>query len=165
MAAVKNIPVRSVPVARSNSKRKWRYIIIHHTASTAGNARSIGLYHLRVRKWSRGMGYHFLIGNGHQSADGRIEAGPRWRKQQTGAHAGVNKYNRLGIGISLVGNFEKSRPSAKQLAALRDLVRNLCRKYNISVSNIKGHRHIKNTACPGKYFPMEEFRKEVRRVM
>jgi N-acetyl-anhydromuramyl-L-alanine amidase AmpD len=111
------------------------------------------------------MGYHFLIGNGNKSPDGRIEAGPRWRKQQTGAHAGVNKYNRYGIGICLVGSLHKKRPSAKQLAALRDLVRYLCHRYNISVSNVKGHSQIKCTQCPGKYFPMEEFRKELKRVM
>jgi hypothetical protein len=164
MRDVRAIPIKRVSSAYIKVKRKWRYIIIHHSAGTRGDAESIGNYHRKIRRWRRGLGYHFVVGNGTLSRDGEIEAGPRWRRQQSGAHAGVNKYNREGIGICLVGNFDKKPPSARQLAALRDLVHSLCRRYNIPLSRVKGHCGIKRTNCPGRRFPMEAFRSEVKRL-
>ncbi|HBL43912.1 MAG TPA: N-acetylmuramoyl-L-alanine amidase, partial [Planctomycetaceae bacterium] len=61
-----------------------------------------------------------------------------------------------GIGICLVGNFENEPPSDAQLAAVKKLVGVLKAEYNISSDHVQGHRDVKATACPGKYFPMSE---------
>jgi hypothetical protein len=165
MRAVCEIPVRPVPEAAATSRRDWNYIIVHHSASDSGNAKTIGAFHRRIRHWKHGLAYHFVIGNGNQSGDGGIESGPRWRLQQSGAHAGINKYNIEGIGICVIGDFEKEPPSARQLASLRDLVRALCLRYAIPLSNVKGHCDIRCTKCPGRRFPWREFKTELARVM
>jgi N-acetyl-anhydromuramyl-L-alanine amidase AmpD len=88
--------------------------------------------------------------------DGEIEPTFRWRQQLQGAHAGEDEHNQHGIGIAVVGNFESGAPSAAQIAAVRRLTHVLRVRYDIQPTNIIRHSEIKATACPGKYFPMDE---------
>ncbi len=140
--------------------RDWEYIVIHHTASSTGSVESIHELHSKKKDKSGnawlGIGYHFVIGNGNGMPDGGIESTFRWREQMHGAHAGDTKYNQKGIGVCLVGNFENEPPSEAQLAAVKKLVGVLKAEYNIPGENVQGHRDVKATACPGKYFPMSE---------
>src|SRR5437868_6609045 len=96
----------------SAAPRHWRYIVIHHSASTRGSAQIFDQAH-RERGW-RCLGYHFVIGNGTDQGDGIVAAGPRWYSQEAGAHAHSAEHNEFGIGICLVGNFDVNRPSAAQ---------------------------------------------------
>ncbi len=98
--------------------RPWKYIVIHHSASDSGNAASMGKYHKNNRGWVNGLGYDFVIGNGNGSRDGQIEVGNRWNRQIDGAHAGNPEYNKYGIGICLVGNFENDYPTNPQISSL-----------------------------------------------
>jgi N-acetyl-anhydromuramyl-L-alanine amidase AmpD len=106
------------------------------------------------------VGYDFVIGNGVDSADGLVEVTYRWRNQQTGAHCGGtggNWANEDGIGICLVGNFNKTSPTSRQMQALVKLVRFLQARYKIPTSRIYGHGTTPGarvTDCPGKRFPM-----------
>jgi N-acetylmuramoyl-L-alanine amidase-like protein len=140
--------------------RQWTWIVIHHTASSHGSVESIHAAHLQRRDrngnpWM-GIGYHFVIGNGNGMGDGEIEPTFRWREQLQGAHAGDDEHNRSGIGIALVGNFELDPPTPAQMSAVRRLVAVLRTRYGIEKSNVLRHSDIKATACPGKYFPMDE---------
>jgi hypothetical protein len=144
--------------------REWKYVVVHHTATGAGNVDSINASHLKKKDkngnpWL-GIGYHFVIGNGDGMADGAIEPTFRWRTQIQGAHAGsANKdYNERGIGVCLVGNFEKSPPTAAQKKSVKLLVSTLRNEYRIPVANVVGHKDIRASAteCPGKFFPMHE---------
>jgi hypothetical protein len=146
--------------------REWKYIVIHHTASEKGSVESIHEEHLKKKDangnaWL-GIGYHFLIGNGNGMPDGEIESTFRWRQQLQGAHAGSSDpvYNQQGIGICLVGNFEKHAPSARQMTALKKLVRTMKGEYRVASKNVIGHRDVRATECPGKLFPMEEVANE-----
>ena len=146
-------------------ERPWRYIVLHHTGTDWGNVESINRAHLqrkdkRGRHWL-GIGYDFVIGNGHGMGDGEIQPTFRWKQQIQGAHAGVKKYNEYGIGIAVIGNFEKTKPTPAQLASVKLLVTALCQRYGIPPENVLGHREIKATACPGKYFPLEEIRQSL----
>lgn len=140
--------------------RDWQYIVIHHTASSSGSVESIHELHSKKKDKSGnswlGIGYHFVIGNGNGMPDGQIETTFRWREQMHGAHAGAKKYNQQGIGICLVGNFEEAPPTEAQLSAVKKLVGTLKNEYKIAGENVQGHRDVKATACPGKYFPMSE---------
>jgi N-acetylmuramoyl-L-alanine amidase len=144
-------------------RRRWRYIVIHHSATSSDCARSINDYHLRVRGWSNGLGYHFVIGNGSRSRDGAIEVGPRWAKQQNGAHAlsKNNRMNTIGIGICLVGNFNETQPTEAQMRSLVELVRRLQHRYSIPTRRVIGHRDVIEgyTECPGRHFSIERLRK------
>ena len=132
--------------------RDWNSIVIHHTATNQGSVESIHEAHL-AREWL-GIGYHFVIGNGNGMPDGEIEPTFRWREQLQGAHAGSDEYNQHGIGIALIGNFEKEPPTPAQLAAIKRLVAVLKSEYHIDGERIIGHREVKATACPGKLFPI-----------
>ncbi|ODS32927.1 MAG: N-acetylmuramoyl-L-alanine amidase (T7 lysozyme) [Candidatus Scalindua rubra] len=133
--------------------RPWKYIVIHHSASYSGNASSIDKYHRNERGWTNGLGYHFLIGNGNGSRDGQIEVGNRWNQQIDGAHAGNDEYNKYGVGICLIGNFENSRPTESQISSLLYLINYLQKRCNIPKGNIITHKNFRKTVCPGKYFP------------
>lgn len=140
--------------------RYWSHIVIHHSATPSGSARIFHEHHLKNRGWRNGLGYHFVIGNGTNSGDGRIEVGPRWRRQIPGAHAGRRYYNDHGIGICLVGDFNKTHPTPKQMAALERLVRYLQKRNFMALEDIVSHRRVKSsTGCPGKHFSMQDFRR------
>ena len=133
--------------------RPWKYVVIHHSASDSGDAASIGKYHKDEKGWVNGLGYHFLIGNGTDSEDGQIEAGNRWDDQIDGAHAGNDKYNKHGVGICLVGNFENEEPSSSQLSSLTYLINYLQERCNIPRNQVIMHKDFRKTACPGRHFP------------
>lgn len=138
--------------------RAWKYIIVHHSDTASGSALRFHRAHL-ARGWDS-LGYDFVIGNGTETKDGMIEVGPRWTKQLTGAHTGTpdNSYNDFGIGICLVGNFDESRPTAKQLDSLARLCAYLMRTYDIPADRIIGHRDAKPTNCPGKHVSLDAIR-------
>lgn len=138
--------------------RPWRYIVIHHSASPSGSAAVFDKMH-RQKGWDE-LGYHFVIGNGTDSGNGQIEMGSRWTKQKHGAHAKTadNRYNDYGIGICLVGDFDKDRPTPQQIAALTRLTAYLMRTYHISAINVIGHKDTKATACPGHNLSVVQIR-------
>lgn len=142
------------------AERDWKYIVIHHTATSRGSVESIHQTHLARRDrngnpWL-GIGYHFVIGNGNGMRDGEIEPTFRWRQQLHGAHAGVGDYNRQGIGIALIGNFDKHRPTTAQLVSVKRLVAALKTEYGIAARKVVGHSDIRATVCPGRYFPLAD---------
>lgn len=144
---------------------RWECIVIHHTASLAGSLRDVDAWH-QAKGWES-CGYHFVIGNGTNSPDGKVEPSVRWKEQSTGAHTrlgmnvrlGVeNYYNEHGIGIVLVGDFERQRPSPRQMDSLVRLVRFLRTACRVPDSRIYVHGELKATDCPGRGFSPEEFR-------
>jgi hypothetical protein len=140
--------------------RPWKYIVLHHTATESGDVETIDHEH-RQRKDAQGkpwlgIGYHFVIGNGHGMADGLVEPTFRWTSQIHGAHAGNRLYNEQGIGICLVGNFVDGHPTARQVQATRELVRRLCDEFHIPSDCVLRHQDIGATECPGPNFPLVE---------
>ncbi len=154
-------------VPPKGKERRWKAIIIHHSAQSTGNMAMIDKYHREVKGWD-GVGYDFVIGNGKGSTDGKIEVTHRWRKQIAGAHCGGtpnNWANKSGIGICLVGDFTKTRPTYRQGVALKKLVRFLQKRYRIPTSKIYSHSttpgYTRVTKCPGKHFPMTAFKRSL----
>ena len=159
-----NVPATWIPLA-SAEKRRWDYVVIHHSGGPTGSAAAFDKYHREVRKWDE-LGYHFVIGNGSGSGDGQIEVGPRWTKQKHGAHAKTpdNQYNDHGIGICLVGNFDVTRPTARQMQALVRLVAYLSDTYRVPQRGIIGHKMTgKQTDCPGRNLDIAAVRASVLR--
>ena len=139
------IPPSNVPA------RPWQWIIIHHTATTFGNAAIVTRWHI-----DRGfdeMGYHFLIGNG--------------TNQKWGAHTKSpdNRFNDFGIGICLVGNFDVQHPSAAQMRSLDKLVAYLMKTYHIAPDHVLGHNDCKSTDCPGKNLNVAVVRQAAARIL
>ena len=151
------------PVIPLYPSKKWKYIIIHHSATDEGSALAFHKLH-HLRGFDRGLGYHFVIDNGTRGKrDGQIEVAPRWIKQQDGAHCKASNMNEKGIGVCLVGNFSEEKVSEKQMESLVYLVNYLRKHYKIPKRNIKGHGQVygARTECPGLDFPWKRFWKKL----
>ncbi len=136
---------------------RWTHLVIHHSGIEAGNAKSYDSGHRR-RGMENGLAYHFVIGNGRDSGDGQIEVGSRWDQQLFGGHVRNAAMNQHGIGICLVGNFEKRTPGARQLASLHALLQHFRTGGGLPgnrVPQVTVHRWVdrNHTVCPGRRFP------------
>jgi LysM repeat protein len=133
---------------------RWRYIVVHHSATKEGTARGMDLYHRR-KGMENGLAYHFVVGNGRGTGDGVIEIGNRWRRQIKGGHLASDRLNEISIGICLVGNFNNQRPTPAQMRSLRALVQYVMLRSRTGVGSVKLHKQIntKPTECPGRQFP------------
>lgn len=143
----------------------WQYIVVHHTATGSGSVESIHAEHRRRKDaggnpWL-GIGYHFVVGNGHGMKDGAVESTFRWDEQLHGAHSGNAMFNARGVGICLIGDFEQAPPTKEQLQSVRTLVAVLATRHQIPRERIIGHAAVKATACPGKHFPLNELRQVI----
>lgn len=134
---------------------RWKYIVIHHSATTTGSMQSMDHYHRYRRKMENGLAYHFVIGNGRGMPNGQIAIGGRWRSQIKGGHLASDALNEVAIGICLIGNYETGRPTAEQMRSLYALTGYLMQRTRNSATAVRTHRQIntKPTECPGRNFP------------
>jgi N-acetylmuramoyl-L-alanine amidase len=137
--------------------RQWKHIVIHHSGTDMGSEETFDRYHREHNKWL-GVGYDFVIGNGNGARDGLVEVTFRWEQQIDGAHANHPEYNKYGIGICVVGDFNVNYPSPAQIDALVGLLNYLQERCRIPTDHVLGHRHVRtgSTDCPGKRFPWYE---------
>jgi hypothetical protein len=167
-------PMLDVEAAwRSHSQpdRAWAWIVVHHSGGAGGDAVKFDQFHRETRGWDE-LGYDFVIGNGTDTGDGQVQVGSRWLKQKQGAHCATpsRQFNEHGVGVCMVGNFEKDgkQPSRRQWASLVALCSFLCREYDIPVERIIGHRDGQaaegpvTTECPGRNVNLIELRRQVR---
>ena len=127
-------------------RTKTEMIVLHHADAKKCTAQDIHSWHLS-RGWT-GIGYNFFVRKDGQIYRGRPE-------DVVGAHAA--NYNSKSIGICFEGDFmEEDMPKA-QLEAGKELVAYLKDKYKIT--NVKGHRDLMATDCPGTKFPFNEIAK------
>lgn len=143
-------------------EKRWRYIVIHHTASDYGNLEYYKKLHQEEKGWED-IAYHFIINNGtFQTIPGQIEESNLWKKKKSGYSTKNWLVNNFGIAIVIVGNLEEHPPLPQQYESLLNLILLLAKKYNIPPERIFGHREIQNTKCPGKYLNMAKIRKEIQ---
>lgn len=153
------------PVIPLYPSKKWKYIIVHHSATDEGDA--LALFDLHKRRGWEGLGYHFVIDNGTSGKNnGQIEVSPRWLHQRNGAHCKASGMNEKGIGVCLVGNYSKDRVDEKQIESLLYLINILRKYYKIPVENIYGHGQVPGarTECPGLNFPWNDFKRRLREL-
>ncbi|XP_061399896.1 peptidoglycan-recognition protein SC2-like [Musca vetustissima] len=124
------------------------YAVIHHTAGNYCSTkaacmqelRNIQSYHQKTLGWAD-IGYNFLIGG-----DGNIYEGRGWNVM--GAHA--TNWNSKSIGISFLGNYNNSKPTAAQISAAKSLLAAaVSRGQIVSGYTLYGHRQVGSTECPG----------------
>lgn len=133
---------------------RWDSIVIHHSASDTSTPEGMREWHMNGRGWDE-LGYHFVIGNGVRYEDGKVFVGNRWTRQMHGAHCKTpnNHYNDHGIGICLIGDFQNSQPSPKQIQSLAQLTQFLMGQCGIKKDRILTHGGVTHkTECPGRNF-------------
>jgi len=145
-------------------RTKWKYIVIHHSASPNASVKGMDYYHRVERHMENGLAYHFVIGNGHSMKDGEIAIGHRWTAQLDGGHLASEALNKKAVGICMVGNFDEDRPTKRQMESLHALVDFLLARCHLSADAVKTHQQINPiyTRCPGKHFPAKSFLKELK---
>lgn len=131
---------------------KIKYIMIHHTAHPTWNIYDVHNFHQHTDGWI-GIGYNFFI-----NPDGTVFEG---RGLNVGA--GATGYNYNSIHVCFAGNFENTNPTQKQLENGKKLIEYLLTLVP-SDAQIVGHKDIGKTACPGRNFPLNEF-KSIKKEM
>lgn len=131
-----------------------RRITVHHDAidplpsgspdDVARRLESIRRGHLE-RGWAD-IGYHYAI-----DPSGRIWQGRPLSLQ--GAHVGDQNENNLGV--VMLGNFDRQAPTPQSLEALDRLIAAEMRRFRISMAEIRTHREMSPTACPGRNLQRE----------
>jgi hypothetical protein len=133
---------------------RWKSIVIHHTGRAFGSPTTLADEHQQLG--FRGLGHHFVIGNGSPMDDGELHVGFRWLDQLPGAHAGGANgdwFNQHSISIALVGNGDRTPFSRSQMARLEQLLTALCRELDLPPEAIVLHSEVAPTSDPGVLFP------------
>jgi N-acetyl-anhydromuramyl-L-alanine amidase AmpD len=133
---------------------KTTAIVLHHEAGT-GTIEAIHNYHLNHNKWV-GVGYNFYI-----RLDGSIYKGRGW--DNVGAHAGAESgYNGKSIGICFEGDYTKltNMPISQYNSGVL-LIKEALNKYP-TIIEIKGHKEVYATSCPGTYFPLTKLKAVIK---
>lgn len=134
---------------------KW--IIVHHSGGTDANPKADSSGYTvkqcdadhKVRfnmKSSLGwyVGYTYFIDKAGVVTQTRKDG-------EEGAH--TVRYNKNSIGICLAGNFDAFQPTAKQVAALKKLLKEKSDAYKIPLENIVPHRKFASKTCFGTLLP------------
>ena len=133
---------------------RWKSIYIHHSATTAGNALSLG-------QPNGGVPDHFVIGNGDGSVDGGLEICPRWMSQTSAVAPAGHTIDQDCISICLIGDFDRSVPTPTQLRRLEQLVGAIQVRLRIPASNVLVLDEAGSSAGSGRYFPQTALRDQL----
>ena len=122
-----------------------KLIVLHHAAAKSATVTQIDQWH-KAKGWS-GIGYHFYVRKNGEIYRGR----PIWA---VGAHAEDSNSN--SIGICTEGNFDTETMPQAQEKAIKELLEYLKALY--PKAQVKGHREVCATGCPGKNYPLDEMK-------
>jgi hypothetical protein len=114
------------------SPNRWSSIEIFFT----GPATAAAIEHLTAARRSHRspeLNCHFVIGNGHQSGDGEIQATEKWQEQRSSKGYRGSEQT---IRICLIGDGRRSRATDYQLKRLEMLLDVLCRKFNVPADSV-----------------------------
>ena len=138
---------------RRVANSQWKYIYVHHSRTTSGNAITLGS--------PNGIGDHFIIGNGDGAVDGEIQISQRWNHQQHAAPpTGAQFKDATCISICVVGDFDQTVPTPTQLRRLGQLVGALRDQLQIDDQNVILIDQPNSPAGIGRYFPKAGFRQQ-----
>lgn len=141
---------------------RWKSIVLHDSGSPVATQSSMDSQ--ARAKGLRGIGYHFVIGNGNGMGDGELFVTDRWLNQTSGAHVAGNRgeeMNKQSIGICLVGDGNHQKFTNAQLARLMQLLRALQSELNLPAERVYLHRDLASVGSPGKLFPAVEVRSQL----
>lgn len=154
LASAETIGGQNNPILTRAKLANWQAIVIHHSGSLVGSHTTIEKEH-QGRNF-RGLGHHFIIGNGTGMDDGQVHIGYRWLDQLPGAHAaGQNAdwYNSNAISICLVGDGNRQPFTSAQVQQLTTLVESLRKQLGLPADRVLLASDIAPVADPGRLFP------------
>lgn len=137
-------------LSRANRMGHIRSLTIHHDGmspftSTTYDDTARRLEAIRASHVNRGwadIGYHYAI-----DPAGRVWACRPESLQ--GAH--VKDYNPGNVGILVLGNYERQRPTAATTRTLDRLIASQMEIRHLPINRVYTHREWARTACPGRH--------------
>jgi N-acetyl-anhydromuramyl-L-alanine amidase AmpD len=128
---------------------EWKAIIIHHSTTEDETLAS-------MKKRFSEMGftdipYHFVI-----QPNGTIAPLSAWKDQENIQQTMDEYFNRISIGICVVGNFNllDSEPTSLQMSSLTRLIKHLMTEYGIKGVNVHKCGDVDEIkSSPGRNFP------------
>ena len=168
-----------------------RQVHVHHTvnsnsysrADVPGLIRGMYRYHTKNLGWSD-IGYNFLVDRFGRIWTGRAGGA---RRPVRGAH--TLGFNETSCGVSVIGNFETTKPSRKVIRSVAALAAWKLDRYGrnprghtrvtsegsdkypagrrVRLPVIDGHRDTNDTACPGRhlYDALPRIRRRAKRIV
>ncbi len=140
---------------------RWRYIYVHHSRTTGGDAVSL----------SQGTAGgadeapfedHFVIGNGDGCVDGEVQMTQTWNHQErVDPPAGGARLSSTCVSVCVVGDFSRTRPTPAQQRRLSQLVDTLQARLNIPASAVFVYPRNDTPAGAGHAFPAAAFREQL----
>jgi N-acetyl-anhydromuramyl-L-alanine amidase AmpD len=139
------------------------YIVLHHSAS-ADNTTIEEIRQWHLNKGFSDIGYHKVIYQNGEVKQGRNDS-------LKGAHAfGANAFT---LGICSIGNFDINKMKDTQYKSLLQVCATLLKRYGLNKDRLIGHRDVAKmfnvpegaSACPGKFFPMEQLKKDLDKYL
>lgn len=145
-------------------RARWQAIMVHQSGQAYATPETLERDHKAMGL--RGLGHHFIIGNGNGMGDGEVFVGYRWLDQLPGAHAvgdheAAEWANRHAISICLVGDGTRRAPTQAQMNRLAELLSTLTGELGVGSDRILLHSDVSDVADPGAAFPAATFREMV----
>lgn len=144
--------------------RKWSGVCVHHSSTLDSATKSweaIYRHHIEINKWAT-IGYHF----GVEDVDNVVGVRVGRSLNLSGAHC--RPLNSSHIGLCIVGDFDKEKPSELHLEIASLLISDLAVSYQFPINeqSIMYHKDAWNTKCPGQFFPdKKEFIERINKHM
>lgn len=139
-----SLPTNGGPYGTNNPV----YLILHHAAMN-GSVQDVNQVHLDKGYWT--IGYNYYV-----RKDGSIWKG----RPETCTQANCYNYNNNSVSICAEGNFETDAMPEVQKNSIIELGRWIESRYGNKLQ-VKGHRELFATACPGKNYPLDEIRSAI----
>jgi N-acetyl-anhydromuramyl-L-alanine amidase AmpD len=113
---------------------------------------------MQERGW-HDIAYHFVVNNGtNGTSPGQVEESNLWKRKIYHFSTKNIWVNATSIAVVLVGNFDYQKLGSAQKQGLINLLKRLTREYGIEIKNIKGHRDVQRTKCPGRNISIRKIR-------
>lgn len=122
-------------------------IVLHHMAHSTADVKTVESWHIN-KGWSA-IGYNYFV-----SFDGTVYKG-----RGLNVSASVSGHNDHIISIGFQGDYDitSAKMPEKQYKAGVELIKHLL--CLVPDAEIKGHKDFGGSVCPGKAFPLENFKK------
>lgn len=133
---------------------RWQYIYVHQSHAPTGSIRALCAN-------TGDLPDHFVIGNGNGAGDGELLISQHWNHQQSAAPQGVAKIDPGCISICLVGDLDKTAPTAAQMGRLTQLVSSLQGQLRIAGDHLVMLNQTGSPAGIGQNFPAATFREQI----
>jgi hypothetical protein len=141
---------------------RWKYVFVHHSNTPGGSASSLADAGDSADGGGLGPADHFVIGNGDGAADGEIQIGPRWNRQEAaGRTPGVDRMDPACVSICLIGDFDRTAPTPTQVRRLGQLVEALQGRLRIGPDRVWMADAANSPAGTGRHFPRTAFRQQL----